>query len=587
MHNSQSFGRRIVSLFFCMLLFPVGLRAGDPEKVYSKIPIREVTVFKDGHAFVLHEGSVPTDEQGNIVLDMLPQPIMGTFWAYSADPQAKLSCVVSSRDEVDTEKESVSIWEMIKGNIGKRVIIKEINKQNTYEAKIIRLMTSETPPPPATPAAGYQPPVPPFMLVLLEVAEGIKAIPVPQIQDITFLDQPDVMVTHKENKDSMTLELDWRQRKPDAEANVGMTYVQLGIRWIPGYRVEIDGKGKALIKLQGTIINELADLENVKAHLVIGVPKFTFAETPDPISLQETVARLSRHFRPDSSTAYAFSNSIMTQQARFTEIPRYDLNGPVGGIDLGPEMEGMGKSEDLFVFSLDHITLKKGQRMVLPIAEYTLDYEDIYTVDLPFAPPLEMRRNFNSDQHLQLAKLFHAPKAMHKIRLTNKSEYPLTTAPATIFKNGLILAQGMMTYTTIGGRGDLEVTTAVEITVKNSDQQTGMTPNAVNWNGSNFSRVDMQGTVMLTNYSDKSAKLFVTRSVMGTIDAADNDGRIKQLGHGFDGYVFDGGVPFWWNWCSWPWWWYHFNSIGQADWTLDLTPGQSVELGYTWHYFWN
>jgi hypothetical protein len=587
MKYSQLFGGRFIVLIFCVLLTTGSVRAGDPEKVYSKIPIREVTVFKDGHTFVLHEGNVPTDGQGNVVLDTLPNPIMGTFWAYSADEGTKLSCVVSSRDEAEAEKESSSIWEMVKGNVGKHVIVKEINKEHTYEAKIIRLLTQEVQPVPVNPQYGYQPPVPPSMLVLLEVAEGVKAIGIQQIQDITFLDQPNVTVTRKENKDSLTLKLDWGQRPPADTANVGMAYVQLGIRWIPSYRVEIDGQGKALIKLQGTIINELADLEDVKAHLVIGVPRFVFKDTPDPISLQEAVAQLSRHFRPDSSTAYAFSNAVMTQQARFTEVPRYDMAGAGPGIDLGPELEGTEKNEDLFVFSLDHITLKKGQRMVLPIAEYTLEYTDIYTVDLSFAPPLEMRQNFNSDQHLQLARLFHAPKAMHKIRLTNKSEYPLTTAPATIFKDGRILAQGMMTYTTIGGKGDLEITTAVEITVKHSDQQTTITPNAANWNGNVVSKIDMQGTITLTSYSPKPVRLYVTRSVLGNLDAAGQEGQVKQLGHGYDGYVFEGGVPFWWNWCNWPWWWYHFNSIGQADWTVQLEPGQSTDLTYTWHYFWH
>ena len=35
-----------------------------------------------------------------------------------------------------------------------------------------------------------------------------------------------------------------------------MIYLQRGIRWIPEYRVEIDGKGEARVKLQATLINE-------------------------------------------------------------------------------------------------------------------------------------------------------------------------------------------------------------------------------------------------------------------------------------------------------------------------------------------
>lgn len=41
----------------------------------QKMPIKELTVFKDGHAFVLHEGAMPTDKSGNVLLDYLPTPV--------------------------------------------------------------------------------------------------------------------------------------------------------------------------------------------------------------------------------------------------------------------------------------------------------------------------------------------------------------------------------------------------------------------------------------------------------------------------------------------------------------------------------
>ena len=553
-------------LFASLTMTPV-FAEPQTDDIYAKLPVKEVTIFKDGHAYVLHEGSVHCNENGDIVLDELPAPVMGTFWAYSADPKNKLECVISSRDEVEVEKTAMTVEELLISNIDKEIVYRDSSSGQCQEATILRVLEDEKQP---DHLQGNK-------IALLKTREGIKAIPVSQIQNVTFLGSPSEKIKRKENKDTMTLKLDRKLDTPQ----IGMAYVQKGIRWIPSYRVEIDGKGKAVIKLQGTIINELADLQDISAHLVIGVPSFAFKDTPDPISFQETVAQLSGHFRPDSQTAYAFSNAIMSQRA----MPYRDSHESQPGnlIDLGPELKGTETNEDLFVFSLDHITLKKGQRMVLPIAEYTLYYEDIYTVDINFAPPLEMRRNFNTDQHLQLARLFHAPKAMHKIRLKNQSEYPLTTAPATIFKDGRVLAQGLMTYTSIGGTGDLEVTTAVNIKVKNSDDQTSTTPQAVKWNGDFYTKVDMAGTIELTNYSDTSVTIHVKRSVLGNMDETTE---IKQLGHGYDGFVFEGGVPFWWNWCSWPWWWYHFNSIGQANWEIELKPKKDIKLDYNWHYYW-
>jgi hypothetical protein len=586
----------LVILVMSAGLLPGAARGAEgeesPRPLYDKLPVKEVTVFKDGHAFVLHEGAMTTDGKGNVLLDTLPSPVMGTFWAYSVRPDVALSSVVSSREELEVEQASLSIEDLIKGNVGKSVLIKETGKNESYQATIVRILEESAQPSSPDSAAlrniypyAPTPPVQPQnRIVLLKAADGTRALPVSQIQSVTFLDDVNDTVRRKQQKDTMTLHLDWKGKQPAQKAEVGMAYVQRGIRWIPAYRVEIDGKGKAVLKLQACIINELADLNDIKAHLVVGVPNFAFKEAVDPISFQEAAASLSGHFRADNRTAYAFSNAIMSQVSAYEQR---SIPAPgAGSLNLGPELEGTANAEDLFVFTIDRLTLKKGQRIILPLAEFTLSYDDVYTVDVSFAPPLEMRQNFNSDQQMMLAKLFHAPNAVHKIRLTNTSEYPLTTAPATVLMNGRVLSQAMMTYTAIGNKGDLDLTTAVNIGVKSANEQTGQTPNAVNWNGSSFSKIDMRGTVTLTNFSDKPVSLRVRRSVLGTMDQGSHDAEIKQLGSAYDGVVFEDGLPVWWNWCSWPWWWHRFNTIGQAGWTVELAPGQTLTLEYQWHYFW-
>jgi hypothetical protein len=100
--------------------------------VYDKMPVK-VTVFKDGHAYVLHEGTMKTDSGGNVLLDSLPNPVMGTFW-HTVLSLVKLTSVISSRDELDIEQDSVSIEDLISGNIGKEVLIKESGKNDSYQA---------------------------------------------------------------------------------------------------------------------------------------------------------------------------------------------------------------------------------------------------------------------------------------------------------------------------------------------------------------------------------------------------------------------------------------------------------------------
>jgi hypothetical protein len=67
-----------------------------PKETLARLPVREVTVFKDGHAFVVHEGSLPTSGDGNLLLHNLPTPVLGTFWPYSTQAGARLTAVTVS-----------------------------------------------------------------------------------------------------------------------------------------------------------------------------------------------------------------------------------------------------------------------------------------------------------------------------------------------------------------------------------------------------------------------------------------------------------------------------------------------------------
>jgi len=552
------------------------------ESSSSTLPVEEITVFKDGHSFVLHEGEMPTDGDGNVTLDYLPRPIVGTFWAYSADARAKLTGVISHKRLVDVRRTALTIPELIEGNIGARV---RVHDGNVYEATILEIPTRSSEELGRTGPTGAPESLPVRSdVVMLRVAEGVKVVPLNQIQRITFLDGPRTDVTCDEFRETMTLKLDWEKPAPDAKAKVGMVYVQRGIRWIPSYRIDIDGEGAATVKLQATIINELTDVEDVTANLVIGVPRFAFENTVDPISLQQTAAQLSSHFRRDSQSAYAFSNMIMTQAAMPVRRPETPAGGEV--IDLGPDVAESGKNEDLYVFTVEHVTLKKGQRMVVPIAEYELRYEDVFVLDLPFGPPPEVGHRLNNDQQAKLAQLFHAPKVMHVIRLSNSAECPLTTAPALILREGRVVAQGMMTYTAAGASGDLELTAAVDISVERLDKETERIADAARWDGYTYARSNLIGSVKLTNHRDTGVDLEVRRSVLGHIDSANHNGSIVHLGRHEGGWATPSGRPFWWNWYNWPYWWYHFNAVGRVTWQHRLEPGQAIDLEYEWHYFW-
>ena len=561
----------------------------EPLSALAKLPVREITVFKDGHAFVLHSGKMPTDAAGNVLMDYLPTPVIGTFWPYSAEKRAKLSAVTSSPRKVLVERTALTLRELIEANVGSDVFV---NESTNYRAAILQVpdQSGEELEASSPPNSGQKLPVKGSVVLLKLPDGGVKVVTLDRISNVTFLGEHKEKVAQEEFRNLLTLKLDWDGR-PQKEAEVGLLYLQRGVRWIPNYKITIDGKGTAVVRLQATLINELADLDDVTAHLVIGVPTFAFKETVDPMSLQQTVAQLSSYFRQDAQTAYGFANAIMSQGGQYVRMSEHGAQqapDPGRTIDLGQEVATAGKTEDLFMFDVKHVTLKKGQRMVVPITEFTLKYRDVYALDIPFTPPTEVWRNFNNgQQQSELARLFNSPKVMHKIRLANSSVYPLTTAPALILRDDRVLAQGLMTYASPGADADLDVTTAVDVRVKKTDSETKRTPNAEKWQGNQYGRIDLEGKITLTSFAKLPVEVEVTRSVLGNASEADHDGKIEMVNIFEDSAFGSGGsYPYWWGWFSWPWWWHHFNGVGRIHWTVNLEPGKPTDLAYTWNYYW-
>lgn len=551
------------------------------EASLEEIPIKEVTIFKDGHAFVLHEGVLPVADEGRVHLKELPSPVMGTFWPYARGENVQLTSVLAARRTVSSKHTALNIQELVRANVGAKVQVKQSDEH--FTGTIVSVPSRTRDPDSNQDTAGVRQP---GSVVMLETAEGFRVIALDSIQEITFLDRPNPDIETERLQHVLTLQLESKNDSKLKNAKVGMAYVQRGIRWIPNYRLELDGNGRARVRLQATLINEMIDLENVTANLVIGVPHFAFKETVDPIALGRTTAQLSRYFQEGSQTAFAMSNAIQTQVARMGEYRNRVRQPAEATMDLGPELSEGGKREDLFVFPINGVSLKKGQRMVVPVVEFDLPYQDVFTVKLDMSPPPELIRHFNNSQQQQLAQLLHAPKAAHKARLTNKSKFPLTTAPALILKNGQPLGQAMMTYTPVGARVDVEITAAVDISVVKSDEETGRKPNAANWGGVNYDRVDLAGEIHLQNYGDKPVKLEVVRQVLGNIDEVGADGKSQRMNVREEGWRITGGYPHWWHWYSWPSGWFHLNGIGRLTWTVELESGKSATLPYKWHYFW-
>lgn len=534
-----------------------------PRAGSNPLPVREVTVFKDGHAYVVRETALP-EGQDTVVLEDLPVPVLGTFWPF-ATGGARLVSAKAGTDTRTTSRTALDLRQIAKANIGREitaVVVVEQQKER-IEGRLLDVprRAGDRPGDPAVEAD----------LMLVATATGTRALPFAQVRDLEVKGDFVAVLPVEETRERLTLAYEGG----GAGATIGVMYVQQGLRWIPAYRVDIDGSGKAAVRMEATLVNDLVDLDRAVVNLVVGVPKFAFAGHNDPMSLQQELAQVAANAFENARLSNFASNAIMTQSAGY-------VGGQVAH-EGGPAVEGGEANEDLFVFTVRDVTLKKGERLVLPIASFDLTYRDVHTLVVPFAPPMEVRQGLQGNQVLELAKELAAPKAVHVLRLRNTSQAPLTTAPALVLREGRVLAQGRMRYTPIGLETDLEINPAIDIHVKTQETE-AKREDGIRMVGSTYGRIDLTGTILLTNQKPQRVEIEVRRRVLGLVDTVGQDGTSTQLD--LVQLWNDSDRPAWWGWWGWPHWWFRANGFGEFTWTTTIEPGASVQLDSGWHYFW-
>jgi len=564
--------------------------------------ITDLTVFKDGHVLVLARGKVALSN-GWCRTRRVPVPVLGTFWAFVADRQARVDFVKAGFAEATHTRPCMSFDEVIQANIGKEVEIVEMPKSGEpithtgtlqgilkhkaeREAEVATTVPAgrdrwgryrgttqirETRTDQATTLSSF---------VMLKEKGRVVLVQRASIHSMAVAEP--MAAEHRETKKvrEISLRIVKGGQPLAGEQEVGMVYLQKGIRWIPSYRIELLDGGKARLTLQGTIINDLADIEDAHFRLVVGVPSFLMKHALSPVALRERALHLSSYFAPPSRRGGDrrldyLSNALMSQQAM--PAPEARPAGPGG-----PDIPAEGQQEDLFLYHREGLSLKKGERAVVHLMDVTVPYEDIYVWEIPPVPPREMWRHINREQQQQLVQALTGARAMHNLRLTNTGRTPWTTGPAAIFRGGTPLGQQLLPYTSIDNKVDVAVTIATDLNTKKEEKETSRKHNDLTIDNNRYTRHTLKGTLTVTNFKDKPVRLVVRRQVIGTVTAATHDGKIRVSNLMENASVGGQGYP--WYWWSWPWWWARVNSVSIVTWDTTVAKGKAVSLGYDWFY---
>ena len=556
----------ITNRTFVLLLLLIGIvsamnelpncHAEDSDAL--KLKTERVVVFKDGYCLIVKEGTAKTDDDGFAYTYEVPDAaVLGSFWAISEDSDIK-SMVAGWENKKNKEVEQINCADLptiIKANIGRdcRFSIKE----QKLAGKILKLLQNE-----------IDPPTEPELLIssrapftldpvgathfILQSDRGDTVIKISDVKNLTIAEMVSTI-------DKTTLKVDRKKKlsikfaEKNQDVKIKLIYFRPDVRWIPTYRIDLTDqpfeKGNdessddasddeasdddasaatltAKVAMQGEILNEAEDLVDVPFHVVVGVPNFRFRGTPSPMVLEANMRFALKSAAPslmNNADNNRFSNAVLVQTANASDQP-YGNDEDTGGSAMAVPEELNGKSsQDLFVYELEPMTLKKGERASVPILETTVGYRDIYTWEIQVKHAETFAATGGGDRSpLNLSE----NKVWRQIELVNDTDVPWTTGSAMFMDGFQPLAQELLTYTSPGGTCRVPVTVAVDLRGKVNDQEVGREINAISWRRNSYTKVEGKISASLKNNKRVKVPVEVSLRFGGKGTAATNDGEI-------------------------------------------------------------
>ncbi len=435
---------------------------------------KSVAVFKNGMGFFTRHAEA-TLSDGWCYAEELPPAAFGTLAIYSTSPTETVDVVGAGTgesihfdgiDAADTAETKLDRLGKLKGMLVE-VKYRAKNEVRTVNGKLVSLS--------------------PEFAVIEEPAQS-HAVPIQGIKSLRVLNLP------------LRIHVVDQQEKALKKANLGIAYLRKGITWIPEYTLRIIDEESAELTLRGTLINEAEDLVHCDVNFVVGVPHFIHSELLSPLAVGRAIRAIGSSLSVGGVPSQvmsqvmnraAFANNSITSN-QFTQHPS-DGSDQSDLSDLLNNLPGMGNSAsgDFTVYTKRDLTVRQGERAIVTLFSHKIRYTHQYRWNLP--SPIQ-----------------------HELVLRNDTQTPWTTGPCLAISGDNPLSEDLLKYTPIGGLGAFEITSAINVANKISEEEVGRKLKAHEPSSNQFlDLVTLRGTIKLKSFAKQNAELSITAPIRG------------------------------------------------------------------------
>jgi len=533
------------------------LAAEQKASLVSKT--KSVAAFKNGLGFFVRDGEAALSD-GWAVWDMIPPAALGAFWVGSPKQGVSIERLIASEEEVTKTIPAISISEILAANVGKEVTLTVTDRSGPAASptkvtgKIISVPDERKPPADQSRGGAASTRA---TIVLIAAPEGTLAINKDMVTGVQFAGEANSNYTSKEKARRLRFKVSGAKDK----APVTIAYLQKGFSWSPAYLVELLDDKKARVTMQGLLINDVEDIEGANVSFVVGYPNFVAANITSPLALTQSLADFVTALGRGSDTERRDGTSHYTTQSvsAFYAYDNLSLSYPAGpqfGYSTGKDTPGAAE-EDLFLYQVKDVSLKKGERAYYTVFSAEAPYEHIYEWVIPDTSRVQPNGYIDSNRRSDEVTP-PTDQVWHKLKLTNNSPYPWTTAPAMAMSNGQPLSQDSIDYTPKGAPGELRITVATDIKAGRSEVEKSREP--FQQYGYSFQRVVTDGKLTLKNFKSKAIVVTVKAIAIGEVSSTSPQATVKKTTEGLKAV----------------------NPTSVMTWSVPLNPGEEKSLDYSY-----
>jgi hypothetical protein len=550
----------VANIIFLIHHISLGAETVAPD---ANVQLQQIALFKNGLGFFVSEVTCP---EGSDSFSFMPAiaPSHGTFWV-AYPPDVKLQSLTVKQADSTELIEAITMSELLEANVGRKVRLSLSGEEELTVDGVIKYFADERElpePDPYIPGRAEQL-TPSYRrtelfrgsLMTVQTDQMEVCIDPQQVKMIEFLNGQAQKSFAKKSK---IVRIVVKMRSPADGQKLTISYLAKGITWAPSYIIDITNPDEAIISAKAVVINEACDLKDTTIQMVTGFPHLQFADIVSPLALKESLAQFlqsltrgeSEHGRVD------VMSNVMRQSVAYG-----GMGGHADSVMPAYGAAEAGKvAEDLFLYPVEKVQLKKGEVGYFPLFSESVPYKHIYQWKIPDYINEQERYYYDRRRDEE-----HEPEeeVWHCLRLENITKVPWTTAPAETVKEGLVIGQDTLNYTAVQGETTLRITQAVNVKTEQVELETDRDREALRLYNDYFDLVTIEGNLSVANFQNKAITLEITKTLSGEIKSLQPEAMVETLARGLR----------------------RMNAVRNLTWTIDLKPGEQKQLSYIYEVY--